>query len=530
MSAPVNAATPAADVPSADLVLSDVTVTFGGINAVDEVSLSTSGGILGLVGPNGAGKSTLANVISGLTRPAAGDVHWRGDRITRWSSRRRTHAGLNRTFQYPTVYPELTIRENILLARRANDLELLRREYDWAGLGPWLDRYPWELPYGVRKLVDFCRVLLRSPTLVVADEPLSGLAEAERDDMIALMSSINEKGVALIVVEHDVPRLSHIADRLVVLNHGSMIADGTPEDALARPAVIEAFLGVATDEAMDESPSGEDWRDRGPAPEEDKEDTGRSLTNLPARARRRVGVEPTVSPDSAMFRVEGLFAGYGDAPVLHDVDIEVRPGETVALLGRNGAGKTTLLRTVAGLIKPTSGQVVWRGEALSSSAAKISRLGIRMAPQASSVFYDMTVRDNLRAGGLGLNPRSVDERIAHVVTLFPILEPLMDRLGAQLSGGQRQALAVARVLVGRPDLLVLDEPTLGLAPVMIRSVMESLTDYVLEDGAAVLLAEQNARAALGFCDRGYVLETGSIAADGTAAELLAGLTEMKALL
>ena len=243
---------------------------------------------------------------------------------------------------------------------------------------------------------------------------------------------------------------------------------------------------------------------------------------------RRRTTEPTAG--LVGLHTEGLSAGYGDIPVLHGIEMEVRAGETVALLGRNGAGKTTLLRTIAGLIKPRKGRISWRGEQLPSSAARVANLGVRMAPQASSVFYDMTVHDNLRTGGLHLSQHEVAQRIDHLLTLFPILEPLLDRLGGQLSGGQRQALAVARVLVGRPDLLLLDEPTLGLAPVMIRTVMTSLAEYVRQDGAAVLLAEQNARAALDFCDRGYVLETGSIVASGTAKELTAGLTEMKALL
>lgn len=237
-----------------------------------------------------------------------------------------------------------------------------------------------------------------------------------------------------------------------------------------------------------------------------------------------------VEAGSAGLRTEALRAGYGDVLVLHGVDLEVRAGETVALLGRNGAGKTTLLRTIAGLIRPVAGRALFRGALLPSSASKVANSGIRLAPQASSVFYDMTVRDNLRTGGLRLHPSEVHRRIDHILGLFPILEPLLDRLGGQLSGGQRQALAVARVLVAKPDLLLLDEPTLGLAPVMIRSVMQSLADYVREDGAALLLAEQNARAALGFCDRGYVLETGSIVTEGTAGELLKGLSEMRALL
>ena len=241
-----------------ELELAGITIRYGGVTAVNDASFTVGDGILGLVGPNGAGKSTIANAISGLVRPAKGDVRWRGERITRWSAMRRSRAGLARTFQYPTIFPELTIRENILLTGPVSGLDVLRDDYDWAGLGPWLHRYPWELPYGVRKLVDFCRVLLRRPAFVIADEPLSGLAEAERDGVIDLLSQIRRSGVSLVIVEHDVPRLSQIADRLIVLDHGAMIGDGDPETVLAMPTVIEAFLGVAGEDKLVPDSSGSD--------------------------------------------------------------------------------------------------------------------------------------------------------------------------------------------------------------------------------------------------------------------------------
>jgi branched-chain amino acid transport system ATP-binding protein len=223
----------------------------------------------------------------------------------------------------------------------------------------------------------------------------------------------------------------------------------------------------------------------------------------------------------ALLQVEGLTAGYGAAPVLHDVDLAVQPGQIVAVLGANGAGKTTLLRTLSGLLRPTGGRVVFDGLDLRGvRVERMVRLGIAHVPEGRGVVTELTVDENLRLGGLWRRDRA-DVRLAldEVYQLFPPLAQRRDRPGHQLSGGERQMLALGRALVGRPRLLLLDEPSLGLAPKVTGQIMALLRDLRDRTGLAVLLVEQNVRSALSIADDGVVLSLGRVATRDTAAVL-----------
>ena len=217
-----------------------------------------------------------------------------------------------------------------------------------------------------------------------------------------------------------------------------------------------------------------------------------------------------------MLEVEGLSGGYGQVEVLWDVGLEVRDGEIVALVGSNGAGKTTLLRAISRLIRPTSGEVRFDGEPLAGlRPEQIVGRGLAHVPEGRHLFQGLTVRENLLAGGYAHRDGADLER---AVELFPRLEGLMSQIAGSLSGGEQQMCAIARGLMSRPKLLMIDELSLGLAPNLVDQIVERL-GRVPEEGTSLLIVEQDVDAALRIASRGYVLETGRIAASGSSAEL-----------
>jgi branched-chain amino acid transport system ATP-binding protein len=221
-----------------------------------------------------------------------------------------------------------------------------------------------------------------------------------------------------------------------------------------------------------------------------------------------------------MLSVKGLRAGYGKIEVLHDVSIDVAQGQIVTLIGANGAGKTTLLKTVSGLLRPAGGTITFEGESLVRRPAhKIVQLGMSHVPEGRAILKRMTVLDNLRMGAYVRRDKEIDADIDAVFARFPALAERRAQLAATLSGGEQQMLAIGRALVARPRLLLLDEPSLGLAPKFVTRILQSLTDLKRE-GKTILLVEQNARKALQIADFGYVMERGRIVLSGTGESLL----------
>jgi branched-chain amino acid transport system ATP-binding protein len=226
----------------------------------------------------------------------------------------------------------------------------------------------------------------------------------------------------------------------------------------------------------------------------------------------------------ALLELKSVRAGYGKAEVLHDVDLCVRAGELVAVIGANGAGKSTLLKTVVGLVPLRSGTVSYRGERVTAARPeRLVRAGLALVPEGRMLFGPMTVRDNLELGayGAGRERRAVIQRgLERVHALFPVLEERAAQPAETLSGGEQQMLAVGRALMSEPTLLLLDEPSLGLAPLVIAEIF-SVLDELRAQGVTILLVEQDARLALKHADRGSVMRTGRVVLEGTAADLLA---------
>ena len=223
-----------------------------------------------------------------------------------------------------------------------------------------------------------------------------------------------------------------------------------------------------------------------------------------------------------MLKIEGLRVNYGGIQALRGLSLEVPAGKIVTLIGANGAGKSTTLRTVTGLVKAAEGSILWDGQKLlGRSIDKIIATGIAMSPEGRRVFPDMTVLENLKIGAyLRHDKAEIDKDIQWVYSLFPRLEERSWQLAGTLSGGEQQMLAVGRALMSRPKLLLLDEPSLGLAPLVVQDIFKIIQE-INRQGVTVLLVEQNANMALKIADLAYVLETGTITMSGTGAELLA---------
>lgn len=234
----------------------------------------------------------------------------------------------------------------------------------------------------------------------------------------------------------------------------------------------------------------------------------------------------------ALLEVENLHTYYGHVQALKGISLTVDEGEIVTLIGANGAGKSTTLRTISGLLRPREGQVIFQGEELNNVPAyEIVYRGISQAPEGRAVFATLTTNENLNMGAysLGGDKEAIEENRRRVFKLFPRLEERKNQIAGTLSGGEQQMLAIGRALMARPKLLMLDEPSLGLAPMLVKAIFQTIRE-INEQGVTILLVEQNARAALRLADKGYVLETGNIVLEGTAQELMSDERVRKAYL
>jgi len=222
-----------------------------------------------------------------------------------------------------------------------------------------------------------------------------------------------------------------------------------------------------------------------------------------------------------MLEIKNLQVGYGAIPALHGISLSVKAGSIVTLIGANGAGKTTALKAISGLLKPKTGEILYEGKNIAGLPPHhIVKLGLSHVPEGRMIFTNLTVLENLQLGAyLEKDRRVIRRELEHVFGLFPRLQERQPQLAGTLSGGEQQMLAIGRALMGRPRLLLLDEPSLGLAPLLIKTIFEKIVEINREQGLTVLLVEQNANLALEISHFGYVLETGRIALSGESASL-----------
>lgn len=221
-----------------------------------------------------------------------------------------------------------------------------------------------------------------------------------------------------------------------------------------------------------------------------------------------------------MLRIEDLRAGYGELEILHGIDLEVHEGEVVALIGANGAGKTTTLKAISGVVRASTGSITFDGQSIHNwQPRQIVSEGLIQVPEGRKLFPELSVRDNLFLGAYRRGRSDANDTVDEVFELFPLLRERADQTAGTLSGGEQQMLAIGRALMGKPRLLMLDEPSLGLAPMLVADIFEVVRD-LRRRGLTVMLVEQNAVHALQLSDRGYVLENGNVVLEGTGEELL----------
>jgi len=473
-------------------------VAFGGVRALSEVSARLAcGAVTSVIGPNGAGKTTLLNVICGFYRPDAGSVRLDGTELAGAPAHRIARAGIARTFQTPQLFESMTALENLLVALRRGALgspldasasdatgspaRSARALLDFVGFQGGVHRLAGDLPHIDKRLLEIARALALSPRFLMLDEPAAGLNHSDKLVLAALLKRIAGTGVGVVLIEHDMSLVMEISDRIVVLDAGRRLAEGEPETVRADPAVIEAYLGA-----------------------------GR-IEHHP----RPAGWQPQAQP---LLEVQGLGAGYGGAPVLSGIDLTLADGELVAVLGANGAGKSTLMRSLAGLLRPVEGRVLFAGRAIETYAAhQVARAGLVLVPEGRQVFPELSVEDNIRLGAYTRTDFEAKE-VEALLERFPSLGKRRASRAGLLSGGEQQMLAIARGLVAKPRVVLLDEPSLGLAPALIHELFRVLAD-LRDQGITILLVDQMAALALAVADRGYVVESGRIVHAGPTAEL-----------
>lgn len=484
------------------LSVSGLSKRFGTLVTAEDITLEVHPFRLhSFIGPNGAGKTTFFNMLSGFLAPDTGTIRFDGRDITRMALHRRARLGIGRSFQILSVFPNLTVFENVRIAvqagRGSRGLIVDAHDHGPEALRVWSilaavgleDRAPepcMNLPHGAKRLLEIAITLAIDARILLLDEPLAGLAEADREVVGALIRKLADTH-AVLLIEHDIDRVLALSDRITVLHQGRLIADGEPASVAANPEVIAAYLG-----------SGE----------------------------RHAPAAPVRAADDApeLLRVDGLAVGYGGSTVLEGVDLVVREGEAVALLGRNGVGKTTLLRALTGTLRPREGRVSFAGQDITHLPSyRINRAGVALVPEGRRLFPNLTVIENLR---IAARPGGLT--IEQAFALFPRLATRARARAENLSGGERQMVAIARALMVPSRLILLDEPFEGLAPAIVQEVMAALLR--LRGTVAMVIVEHHAEAVLGFADHAYVLVNGRVAYGGPAAALAADPEQQARLL
>ncbi len=469
------------------LEVSGLTKRFGGLVAVRDVGFQIAPGeILGLIGPNGSGKSTVMKLVMGIERPDAGAVQVDGVDVAGWPTHKIARQGVGIVFQHSRPLHRQTVLENILLALLPDSLlrlaagaalrEKARRIAERVGLGGVLDRRPDTLPFADLRRMELAKAIARDPRVILVDEPFAGLTSGEVGAFSELIAGFREEGRAVLLVDHNVKSVAALVDRVIAMFLGERIAEGTAEQVTRDPKVREVYLGG-----------------------------GLHVASRPPAAD--AGAAP-------LLEVEGLSVVYGKAQALERVSLRVGRGEFVSVVGLNGAGKTTLFNAISGLV-PHTGRVLWDGEALAGrSPAAIARAGVVHCPETRELFGTMTVRENLDLAAQHLPAGEPARQLAWLFELFPRLADRERQTARTMSGGEQQMLAIARALMMRPRLLILDEPTLGLAPVILEQISLALEKLRNTTPITVLLGEQNVTFALPHADRVYVLEHARIVWEG----------------
>lgn len=470
----------------------DLVKSFGAFKAVDGVSIDVQDRSLhALIGPNGAGKTTAFNLLTGMLTPDSGNVTLAGRQVAGLPAERIAEMGMGRSFQITSLFPDLSVEENIRLAIQAGHPSRMnpwqsagsigrindkaRQILAWVGLARMERAKASSLSYGGQRLLDLGLALANHPRVLLADEPLAGLSVAERERVGNLIKQVSAD-IPVLLVEHDIDRVFNLADHVTVMNEGRVLLDGTVADARASDAVREIYIGSGTAEVAASAHPGE--------------------VGAPVCTLDKVNVH------------------YGKSHILYDASFDIRKGEILALLGRNGAGKSTLLKSMIGIAPVSSGSIRLDEQELAGmDSAIIARAGIGYVPQGRGLFAGMTLRENLELGRIrrrtGAGSHWSDEQI---LEFFPRLGERMETEADRLSGGEQQMAAVARALSGDTKVLLLDEPFEGLAPAVVEQLFHSFDR--LREYLSIVIVDHNLDLALALSDRTVALEMGRVFHEG----------------
>lgn len=459
-----------------------------------------------MIGPNGAGKTTAINAICGTARRDNGTIELDTNAIEP-HPRRLIGYGIGRTFQTPAIFFDLSAVANVLVgayaqgrsgvlrgsvatpSALAEESALTKRAVELLGAVGY-DGDPHApaklLSFGMHRQIEVARMLMSDPRILLLDEPTAGLAGHEVRKLVALLKKLREdRKVTILLVEHNVPFVFGLCDRVTAMHEGKDIACGTPAEIRAHEDVVQSYLGYQHSSEQPERPP--------------QAQTG----------------------GGKILEMRAVTSGYGATTILRDVSLHFGAGEIIALLGRNGAGKSTLLNTILGDPKPRSGEVLWEGRSLRGLGPdRVVASGIGLVPQDRAVIVRQSVDDNLELAtfGLRLGRRQFEERRDEMLARFPRLQTRRTSLAGSLSGGERQMLAIAKVLMRRPRLLLLDEPSIGLAPAIVNE-LQAIIATLRDDGLPIVVAEQNVSWLAPVSSRAYLIEGGRIVDEGPPSRL-----------
>jgi len=427
-----------------------------------------------IIGPNGAGKTTLLDLICGKTKASSGSIKFKNTELTRIAEFQRVRLGIGRKFQTPSIYENLSVFQNLevsypkgrsvfgALGFKCDDevkarVQVVAQDIH---LADKLDTEAGLLSHGQKQWLEIGMLLMQEPELLLLDEPIAGMSPREREMTAELLQRICQNR-AVIVIEHDMDFVKQIAHKVTVMHQGKILAEGSMDKVQNDP-----------------------------------------------KGHRRLPRPLSTKERNTMLSVQDLFVAYGQSEALHGISFDAANKETVAIMGRNGMGKTTLFKSLMGVLPTRSGSVTVAGQEISrnESFRRVAK-GIAYVPQGRMVFPTLTVEENIQTGLENSATRRIPEEI---YALFPVLWDMRRRKGGNLSGGQQQQLAIARALVTDPKVLLLDEPTEGIQPSIIKDIAKALNEIRKMRDITIVVSEQVLSFALDVADRLFVIEGGRL--------------------
>ncbi len=529
------------------LKIEDLSIEFGGIKALKDINLIVEPhSLVGLMGPNGAGKTSLINCVSRIYDPTRGRISFGGHDLLKLSGDEIKQVGISRTFQDLSFFRQIegmlvmdylrlgqfdpkkiSILSDCLNLKKSFEREKelkknARRVLDFfrqmrLHLEPPEEErnYPIihgregspdltdlefspirNLSFAWRRRLDLARALVSNPKLLLLDEPAQGLAPSEIENLGSVLKIIQKEfGVAALIVEHNVSTLMKISDHVVVMNSGEIIAMGSPKEVSQNPEVVNIYMG--TNSAQD--------------------------TNSPKMSEVSSNQEEKLQTKTEpLLEVRNIDLYYGAAQALFSVSLKFHVKQVISILGTNGSGKSTLLKAICGIEKPSYGKIFLNGEELPLGWPEVSNeRGIQYVAQGHVIFPELTALENLKVGAYTFIKRGLKfkDGLERIFNYFPTLKDQLHFQAANLSGGQQQMLAMAQALIGQPKLLLLDEPSLGLSPLLVQNLFDIIKKISVQEKCTIVIVEQNVNKALEISDYIYMMSSGVLIGEGSSEQL-----------